>query len=81
MLLKFTGYEDDGKKFVLMRSYRVQLKKSSNSRLPRVELDEMGPRVDFQVRRLHLASDDHFAEACKQVRMIEKISSLSGRFN
>jgi len=39
----------------------------------------MGPRVDFQVRRLHLASDDHFAEAYKQVQITEKILFFSGR--
>ena len=63
---QFFGFEKDGKKFVLLRSYRAALKKSSSGRLPRIELEEIGPRVDLAVRRLHLASDDHFTAACRQ---------------
>ena len=51
---------------VLMRSYRIQLKKSG-TRLPRVELEEIGPSLDWVVRRSHLASEDLFTAACKQV--------------
>ena len=74
ILFQFTGYEKEGKKYVLMRSYKVSLKKSSSGRLPRIELEEIGPRVDMLVRRLHLASEDHFASACKQVNNNDQCS-------
>jgi len=59
-VIQFTAF--DGK--VFLRSYRIQLKKSG-SKNPRVELEEMGPSVDFTLRRTKLASDDLFKRACK----------------
>jgi len=56
---------------VLMRSYRIVLSKSA-SRLPRADLEEIGPRINWQVRRSQLASDDLYNEACKQVANIRK---------
>lgn len=56
---------------IYLRSYRIDLKKSG-SRLPRVELTEMGPHIDLVLRRHHLASDDLFKSACKQVKNIDK---------
>jgi len=53
----------DGK--VLMRSYRVALKKSG-TRLPRVELLEMGPRVDLTVRRVRTAGQDLWKRALRR---------------
>merc|ERR1712183_860139 len=44
---------------------KISLKKSG-TRLPRVELEEMGPRMDMVLRRNHFASHDLFNEACKQ---------------
>ncbi|KAH9490477.1 rRNA-binding ribosome biosynthesis protein rpf2 [Dermatophagoides farinae] len=55
--------EIDG--IICMRSYRILLKKSG-SRLPRVELEEIGPRVDFTLRRNQFAQDDLFKKALKQ---------------
>ena len=43
--------------------------KKSGTRIPRVELEEMGPRMDLVLRRSHLASDDLFDSACKQVKV------------
>ncbi|XP_065057908.1 ribosome production factor 2 homolog [Rhopilema esculentum] len=60
-VLQFTAI--DGK--VLMRSYRVALKKSG-LKTPRIELVEMGPSIDFLVRRTRLASNDLYKEACRQ---------------
>ena len=51
---------------VLFRSYRIILKKSG-TRIPRVELEEIGPSIDWVLRRSQLASDDLFKTACKQV--------------
>ena len=53
---------------ILFRSYRIITKKSDNVRLPRVELEEIGPRMDLSVRRTHLASDDLFRTASKQIK-------------
>jgi len=77
--LQFTALEEEVagvKKFkVLMRSYKIQLMKSG-TKLPRVELEEMGPRVDMVVRRTHLASDDLFKTACRQVKNIQKVKKV-----
>ncbi|WAR07086.1 RPF2-like protein [Mya arenaria] len=64
----------DGK--ILVRNYRIILKKSG-SRVPRVELDEMGPSVDFSVRRTKIASDDLYKRALKK----PKTSTIKKRKN
>lgn len=42
---------------ILMRSYKIQLKKSG-LRTPRIELEEIGPSIDFSIRRTKIASKD-----------------------
>jgi len=66
-VLQFTSH---GNK-VYMRSYKVYLKKSG-LRTPRIELEEIGPHIDFNLRRSHLASEDLFRTACKQVKNARK---------
>jgi len=56
---------------IYMRSYKIFLKKSG-LRTPRIELEEIGPHLDFSVRRTHLASEDLFRTACKQVKNARK---------
>lgn len=46
-------------------NYRTILTKTS-LKTPRVELQEVGPSVDFVVRRDHMASADLFKTACKR---------------
>ncbi|XP_013385183.1 ribosome production factor 2 homolog isoform X1 [Lingula anatina] len=53
----------DGK--IYLRNYKVQMKKSG-SRTPRIELEEIGPSVDFSMRRTRLASDDLYKRARQQ---------------
>lgn len=65
--LSFTA-TPDGK--VLLRSYKVLLKKSG-CRTPRIELDEMGPRIDFSFRRSKLSSEDLMKEACKKHKVLK----------
>lgn len=65
-VIQFTAL--DGK--INFRSYRVLLKKSG-SKLPRVELEEIGPRMDFNLRRHKLASDGLFKLACKQPKQLK----------
>ncbi|XP_064617984.1 ribosome production factor 2 homolog [Liolophura sinensis] len=60
-VISFTAAE--GK--IFMRTYRTHLLKSG-SRTPRVEVEEMGPSMDFSVRRTKLASDDLFKRATRQ---------------
>ena len=75
--LQFTAVEKDGKKVVHLRSYKIILKKSG-TRIPRIELEEMGPRMDLVLRRTHLASDDLFSTACKQVKV--RLIIVQGRW-
>ncbi|KAK4316034.1 hypothetical protein Pmani_012779 [Petrolisthes manimaculis] len=51
--LQFTVF--DGK--VFLKSYRILLKKSG-TRIPRVELEEIGPSMTLQMRRNRFASND-----------------------
>uniref|UniRef100_UPI00358E3C6D ribosome production factor 2 homolog n=1 Tax=Myxine glutinosa TaxID=7769 RepID=UPI00358E3C6D len=59
--LTFTAI--DGRIFV--RSYRVLLKRSG-VKLPRVELEEMGPSLDLTPRRVRIASQDLFKRAMRR---------------
>lgn len=52
---------------IYMRSYKIHLKKSGQ-KTPRIELEEIGPSVDFKLRRTKLAGDDLYKEACKVAR-------------
>nr|XP_033795624.1 ribosome production factor 2 homolog isoform X2 [Geotrypetes seraphini] len=56
---------------IFMRSYKVLLKKSG-CRTPRIELEEMGPSLDFTVRRTHLASDDLYKLSLKQPKTLKQ---------
>jgi len=66
-VIQFVAF--DGK--IFMRSYKVLLKKSG-TRLPRIELEEMGPRIDLTVRRTHFASNDLFKRSLKRPEALTK---------
>lgn len=66
-VLSFTITEDLN---ILMRSYRVMLKKSGQ-RIPRIELVEMGPRMDLTIRRTKIASDDLYKTAMRQPAILK----------
>ena len=51
--------------------------KKSGSKTPRVEVEEIGPSFDFEVRRLHLAADSLYKEAMKQPKALKVRCSLS----
>nr|XP_022292719.1 ribosome production factor 2 homolog [Crassostrea virginica] len=55
---------------VLLRNYRVLLKKSG-SRTPRIELEEIGPSLDLVMRRTKLASEDLYKRSLKQPKTIK----------
>ncbi|VDN29115.1 unnamed protein product [Cylicostephanus goldi] len=65
LLISFTAKEN----MIYMRVYRVLLMKSATN-VPRVELLEMGPSIDFKVDRTKLASDDLFKAACKKPKAL-----------
>ncbi|KAL0127601.1 hypothetical protein PUN28_003116 [Cardiocondyla obscurior] len=65
-VLSFTALENT----ILLRSYRILLKKS-NTRIPRIELEEIGPRADLVCRRNKIASDDLFKQACKKPKALK----------
>ena len=69
--IQFTAEEKNGKNLIYMRSYKIDLRKSG-SRVPRIELEEMGPMMDFEIRRTHLADDEYFNTACKKVKNVDK---------
>lgn len=73
-VLMFTANEDT----IYMRSYRILLKKSG-CKIPRIELEEIGPSIDFNIRRTRFASDDLFKEACKQPSelKVKKVKNVS----
>jgi len=74
-VLQFTAVE----KQIFIRSYKIMLKKSGG-RVPRIELEEIGPSLDLSLRRTHLASEDLYKSACKQVKNVrseKKIKNIS----
>lgn len=57
---------------VYFRSYRIMLKKSATE-TPRIELEEIGPSIDFKLGRSKLASDDLLKVACKKPKELKVI--------
>ncbi|KAH9489147.1 rRNA-binding ribosome biosynthesis protein rpf2 [Bulinus truncatus] len=53
---------------IYIRNFRV-LKKKSGSKIPRVELEDMGPSLDLSIRRTRLASNDLFKRALKKAAL------------
>ena len=56
--------------FTLLLLHRIVLMKSGSS-LPRVELEEMGPSLDFVMRRTHLASAEFYKKACRKPKALK----------
>ncbi len=62
-----------------LRQYSIRFKKSG-TRIPRVVLAEMGPRVSFSVRRYRLPPTDLQQEALKQPKLgKKKVRHIGGR--
>ncbi|XP_045449712.1 ribosome production factor 2 homolog [Melitaea cinxia] len=68
--LSFTA-TDEG--MIYFRSYRIHLKKSGQ-RTPRIELEEIGPSIDFKLRRTKLASVDLYKEACRIPKEVKPVT-------
>jgi len=65
-VLSFVATDDK----ILMRGYKIKYLKSGE-KTPYVELEEMGPSVDFVVRRTKLAPQDIFKSACKKPKELK----------
>lgn len=73
LMLSFAAGEDgsDGQKSeIQMRCWRIITKKSGQ-KVPRVEVEEMGPRIDFTMGRMREADADRWKEALKRPKGIE----------
>ena len=73
-MINFTAVENevsDGRdEIIYMRCWRLVTKRSGQ-KLPRVEAEEMGPRIDFKLGRVREADQAKFKEALKKVRGTE----------
>ncbi|KAE9373265.1 Brix-domain-containing protein [Stipitochalara longipes BDJ] len=62
---------EESKPSVHLRVYLIRTKRSGQ-KLPRVEVEEMGPRMDFRVGRVQEADEDTMKEALKRARTSQK---------
>ncbi|EFN83102.1 Brix domain-containing protein 1 [Harpegnathos saltator] len=57
---------------ICINSFRILLKKSdSDSTTPKIDVEEIGPRVDLVCRRNKFASEDLFKQACKMPKAVK----------
>ena len=73
-LISFAAAEESGegktRDMIYMRCWRLVTRRSGQ-RLPRVEVEEMGPRIDFKLGRVREADEGTWKEAHKQARTSE----------
>lgn len=72
-IITVTAEEDTGdvKPVIHLRVYSIRTKRSGQ-KLPRVEVEEIGPRMDFRVGRIREADQDMLKEAMKTPRGLEE---------
>lgn len=63
--------DGDAKPAIHLRAYMIQTKRSGQ-KLPRVEVEEIGPRMDFRVGRVKEADESMLKEAMKKARGLEE---------
>ncbi|KAL7807852.1 Brix domain-containing protein [Trichoderma gracile] len=63
--------EGDAKPAIRLRVYTISTKRSGQ-KLPRVEVEEIGPRMDLRVGRMHEPDEAMLKEAMKKPRGIEE---------
>ncbi|KAF4471484.1 valyl-tRNA synthetase [Fusarium albosuccineum] len=63
--------DGDAKPAIHLRVYLIRTKRSGQ-RLPRVEVEEIGPRMDFRVGRIKEADESMLKEAMKKPRGLEE---------
>lgn len=59
--------EGEAKPMIHLRSYLIKTKKSGTN-LPKVDVEEMGPRIDFRVGRIREAEPAMWKEAMRQAK-------------
>ena len=72
-LISFSVGEDDreeAKASIHMRCWRIVTKRSGQ-KMPRIEVEEMGPRIDFRIGRSKEADDSLWKEAMKKSKGTE----------
>jgi len=65
---------DEVKPMIRMRCYLIRTKKAGGS-LPKVEVEEMGPRIDFRVGRVKEADTEMLKEAMRKPKGLEVSSN------
>ena len=75
MMISFTGMEKEGEDtgkcdLILMRVWRI-ITKRSGQKVPRVELEEMGPRIDFRLGRTKEPDQSVLKVALKKAKTTE----------
>lgn len=60
----------DGGPLIQLRVYLIRTKRSGQ-KLPRVEVEEMGPRMDFRVGRMREAEEGVMKEALRKAKGLE----------
>ena len=69
-------YVEDGKReMVYMRCWKIVTKRSGQ-RLPRIEVEEMGPRIDFRLGRVKHADEEMMKDATKIAKGLEVSSTV-----
>jgi ribosome production factor 2 len=62
---------EEVKPIIHLRCYLIKTKKTLGSSLPRVDVEEMGPRIDFRVGRVREADPEMMREAMRRPRAQE----------
>jgi ribosome production factor 2 len=63
---------------IKFRVYLIRSKKVAGSKVPRIELEEMGPRMDLKLGRFKEASEEMMSLALKKPKETVVFSYLSG---
>ncbi len=63
--------EEEEKPVVRLRCYLIKTKKAAGSTVPKVEVEEMGPRADFRVGRVRMAEPEVMKEAMRKPKGLE----------
>lgn len=78
LLISFAVFEDgqEGQPAQIhMRCWKIMTKKSGQ-KVPRVEVEEMGPRIDFTIGRVKEAEHGAWKEAMKKAKGSEVMNTL-----
>lgn len=81
-MIHFTVDEEEQegvKPQIHMRSYLISSRKGQTSSLPKIDVEEMGPRIDFRIGRKQDADPDMLKEAMRKPKTTEVSCGLSQR--